>query len=397
MKKLSENSRSHVLIVDDNRQNLQVLGGFLKNEGLSVEFAIDGYSALKWLEKKYFDLILLDIMMPGMNGYEVCEIVKNNPETAEIPIIFITAVCDTNSIIKGFNTGAVDYITKPFIQDELLARVKTQLRAVSSKQQILNYLARIEEHDREIGNSILYARSIQNAVLNTTTVNHEYLPDHFILSKPKNILSGDFYWINKIDNNVIFAVMDCTGHGVPGALMSILGATLLNDIIMHDKVVMPDKILDYLRQKLIISLGQNKDFISVKDGIEGSLISYNQFTSELSFAGTQNPILHFSGNNMSQIRADRIPIGYYEKHSKFTLKTFQVRKGDTIYMYSDGFMDQFGGPESKKIMSGRFRELLSKNHNLPLESQKTKLQEYLSFWQKDLEQTDDILVVGIKF
>jgi len=390
-------NKPSVLIVDDNHKNLQVLGGFLKNEGLSVEFAVEGKAALKWLDSRKFDLILLDIMMPGMDGYEVCSMIKKNPKTSDIPVIFITAVSDTESIIKGFSIGAVDYITKPFIQDELLARVKTQLKAVKSKQQILNYLGKIEEHDREIGNSILYARNIQNAVLNTTTVSQDNLPDHFILSKPKNILSGDFYWINKIKGNVIFGVMDCTGHGVPGALMSILGATMLNEIIMRHEIVFPDKILECLRQRLILSLGQNKESIIVKDGIEGSLISYNYSSSEVNFAGTQNPILHISGNKMNEIKADRIPIGYYEKHSKFTLKTFQVRKGDTIYMYSDGFMDQFGGPESKKIMSGRFRELLSKNHNLPLESQKTKLQDYLSFWQKDLEQTDDILVVGIKF
>ena len=216
MQNVSEISRSSILVVDDNLQNLEVLGGFLKNEGLSVEFAIDGSSALSFLEKKKFDLVLLDIMMPGMNGFEVCLKLKSNPDTTEIPVIFITAVSDTESIIKGFSNGAVDYITKPFIQDELLARVKTHLKAVKSKQQILNYLSKIEEHNKDISNSIVYARNIQNAVLNSIDVNPHYLPVHFILNIPKDILSGDFCWINIIDKTVIFAVMDCTGHGVPG-------------------------------------------------------------------------------------------------------------------------------------------------------------------------------------
>jgi phosphoserine phosphatase RsbU/P len=394
---LEDTGKSSVLIVDDNFRNLQVLGGFLKNEGLSVEFAVDGESALSWLTKKKFDLILLDIMMPGMNGYEVCAEVKRNPETAEIPIIYITAVSDTESIIKGFNLGAVDYIAKPFIQEELLARVRTHLKAVRTKQRTLEYLARIQEHNLEISNSIAYAKNIQNAVLLTNGSTNQNLPDHFILNKPRNILSGDFHWINKIDDNIFFAVMDCTGHGVPGALMSILGATLLNEIIIHRKLVLPDMILEELRHKLITTLGQNKGSVSVKDGIEGSLISYNVSSSELRFAGTQNPLIHFSGSSMEVIKADRIPIGYYEKKAKFSLRTIQIRKGDTIYMFSDGFMDQFGGPDSRKIMSGKFRELLFQYHTLPLKSQKTKLFEYLSWWQQDLEQTDDILIVGIRF
>ena len=124
-------------------------------------------------------------MMPGMNGFELCTRIRNNPETADIPVIFTTAVSDTESIIKGFNTGAVDYVTKPFIPDELLARVRTHLEEVKAKQQTLDYLSKIEEHNREISNSILYANSIQNAVLKTT-INRKNLPAHFILSESKN-------------------------------------------------------------------------------------------------------------------------------------------------------------------------------------------------------------------
>jgi len=120
-------NQSSILIVDDNVKNLQVLGGFLQIEGCMVEFALDGVSALKWLEKRKFDLILLDIMMPGMDGYEVCSIIKKNPAIKDIPLIFITAKTDSESIVKGFEAGAVDYITKPFIKSELIVRVKTQL------------------------------------------------------------------------------------------------------------------------------------------------------------------------------------------------------------------------------------------------------------------------------
>jgi len=397
MKNVSVNTKPSILIVDDNPKNLQVLGGFLRDDGLSVEFAVDGSSALTWVDKKKFDLVLLDIMMPGMDGFEVCDKLKNNTDTADIPVIFITAISDSDSIIKGFNMGAVDYIVKPFIQDELLARVNTHLKAVKAKQQILDYLARIEERNRDISNSIVYARNIQNAVLGTTTINPDNLPEHFILSKPKNVLSGDFYWINNMNDQIIFAIMDCTGHGVPGALMSILGATMLNDIIVHKHILQPDKILESLRQKLILALGQNTDVISIKDGIEGSIIRYNPIFSELGFAGTQNPILLFSGDEVNEIKADKMPIGFYERSSTFSLKTIPVKKGDIVYIFSDGFRDQLGGPYTKRIKSYKLKELLTQYHELPLETQKIKLLEYLQWWQGDLEQTDDILIVGIRF
>ncbi|OFX42017.1 MAG: hypothetical protein A2X03_10780 [Bacteroidetes bacterium GWA2_40_15] len=390
-------TKSSVLIVDDNPRNLQVLGGFLKEKGLLVEFAIDGHSALEWFNKRRFDLILLDIMMPGMNGFEVCRKIKENPVTCDIPVIFITAVSDTDSIVKGFNIGAVDYITKPFIQDELLVRIKTQLEAVRSKQLILEYLSNIEEKNKNINSSIDYARYIQNAVIQTSETSSKYLPDYFIIDHPKDILSGDYYWINNIDGQVIFAVMDCTGHGVPGALMSILGTTFLNDIICHKKILQPDKILECLREKLIHSLGQKQNSVVVKDGMEGSVVNFDQSTSTLTFAGSLNPMVHIRNNEMTLLKADRFPIGFYDKEAKFSLNTIKINKDDMVYLYSDGYIDQFGGPDSKKIKSKGFRELLLTYHELPLMAQKTKLEEYLNLWRGNLEQTDDILVVGIRF
>jgi sigma-B regulation protein RsbU (phosphoserine phosphatase) len=219
MENLIKHIQPSVLIVDDNVKNLQVLGGFLKIEGISVEFALDGTSALRWLEKKKFDLVLLDIMMPGMDGYEVCSIIKKNQDTCEIPVIFITAKTDSESVIKGFETGAVDYVTKPFIQSELLIRVKTQLNFSESKRELLYYLNELEEKNNEIHSSIRYANYIQTAV-NTSDKYMKFLPENFILNLPKDTLSGDFYWICKTNGKLIIAVMDCSGHGIPGALMS---------------------------------------------------------------------------------------------------------------------------------------------------------------------------------
>ena len=265
---------------------------FYRMEGLIVEFALDGMSALSWLEKQKFDLILLDIMMPGIDGFEVCSHIKENPVNNEIPIIFITAKTDSESIIKGFESGAVDYITKPFIQSELLVRVKTQINIKKSQEQIIHYLYEIEERNKNISDSIEYGKYIQNAVISTSEKNLKYLPEHFIVNLPKDILSGDFYWLCKVDKKLIIAVMDCTGHGVPGALMSILGITLLNEIVLHDHIIQPDKILESLSYKdHSCSWAKKRDRAIIKDGIEGSVICFDPGSDKLLYSGSFNPLI----------------------------------------------------------------------------------------------------------
>lgn len=386
-----------VLIVDDNIKNIQVLGGFLQNEGIMIEFALDGKSALIWLEKKKFDLILLDIMMPGIDGYEVCKQIKKNPLINDIPIIFITAVTDSDSVVKGFDSGAVDYVTKPFIQRELLVRVRTHLEIKQTKENLIKSLIQIKERNRDISESIDYASNIQNAVVNNSEYNLEYLPGHFILNLPKDILSGDFYWFRQVGKNLVIAVMDCTGHGVPGALMSILGITLLNEIVVNDRTVQPDRILESLRSRIIRALGQKNGINYIKDGIEGSVICYNAGINRLQYSGSYNPLILIRNNEIISIKADRIPIGFYEVTGNFTLHEINIEKNDTIYLFSDGIVDQFGGPKTKRFMFKHLKEILLSIHGKPMSMQKEILTEELNRWKGDSVQTDDIMVLGIRF
>jgi phosphoserine phosphatase RsbU/P len=387
-----------ILIVDDNVKNLQVLGGFLKLDGMSVEFALEGASALKWLEKKKFDLILLDIMMPGMDGYEVCSIIKKTPGFCEIPVIFITAKSDTESVIKGFETGAVDYISKPFIQSELLVRVKTQLSISRSKDKIIHYLRQLEERNKDVCDSINYARFIQSAVLNTSEKHLKYLPEHFIFYLPKDILSGDFYWICHVGKKIIIAIMDCTGHGVPGALMSIMGITLLNEIVLHEHIIQPDKILESLRSRLLVTLGQKIGHeYSIKDGMEGLVICYNPESKVLQYSGAFNPLILIRDNELIKIKADNIPIGYYEVKGNFTLHELDIKRNDSIYMFSDGIVDQFGGPVNRRFMIQHLKDIFLANHDSDMTLQREILINELKSWQGDLIQTDDIMVMGIRF
>jgi sigma-B regulation protein RsbU (phosphoserine phosphatase) len=385
-----------VLVVDDNVKNLQILCGFLQNEGMMVEFALDGMSALSWLEKRKFDLILLDIMMPGMDGFEVCSLIKKNPVISEIPIILITAITDSESIVKGFETGAIDYITKPFIKSELLIRVKTQIEIKKSRDEITRNLKEIESKKKLITDSIQYAKTIQTAVLKASQNGLILFPEHFCLSLPKDIVSGDFYWFHKIDNKLLAGVFDCTGHGIPGAFMSILGVTLLNETVIREKIDDPHLILTRLREKIIEALGQKGTYFEVRDGMDGSIISYDLKNKTLVYSGAFNPMYLIRDNKIIELRGDRMPLSYLEKMSDFSCQEIETRPNDLIYLFTDGYKDQFGGQNNKKFSSAHFKELLIRHNKNPLEVQKQLLQDAHLNWRGNEEQIDDITVVGLR-
>jgi len=392
-----DNDESRILIVDDYVKNLQVLGGLLQNEGYLVEFALEGYSAIDWIEKSEFDLVLLDIMMPGINGYEVCKTLKKNIRNKDLPIIFLTAKIDHESVIEGFKAGAVDYISKPFIKDELLARVKTHLEIKKSRDKLAYYLAEIEEKNKDITASISYAKKIQEAMLKTSEADIDIIPEHFILFLPKDIVSGDFYWFKCIDNMVIMAIMDCTGHGVPGALMSTLGITLLNETVIDERIYAPELILESLRSKLIRALGQYDYTNMVKDGIEGSIFCFDSMKKQFHYSGSGNSLILIHEGELLAIKPQKIPIGYSEKDADFKNFSLDMSRNDLAYMFTDGYVDQFGGPDSKRLKLRRFKEILFKNHHLPLDQQKKLLLSELLSWRGVSDQTDDILVLGIRF
>lgn len=349
MKEEFPNTASSILIVDDNLENIQVLGGLIKSEGFSVEFALDGYGALDWIKKKRFDVILLDINMPGMDGYEVCSHIKKDPVNKEIPVIFLTANTGSESLIRGFETGGVDYITKPFIKSELLARLQSQLNIKKAADQIRYYLKEIETKNKRILESIDYARYIQNAVLESYETDSDFPMEHFILYLPKDIISGDFYRFYQINNIIIAAILDCTGHGVPGALMSILGITLLNEIVLQENIKEPDRILNRLKEKLIRSLGQKQGFSGVKDGIEGAVINFNPVSRILKYSGSFNPLILVRYNEVIEIKGDRISIGFSDSDNSFSLKEIEIKENDSVYLYSDGYNDQLGGKKTNGL------------------------------------------------
>jgi len=253
---------------------------------------------------------------------------------------------------------------------------------------------RIAAQKKEIMDSIIYARRIQKAILPNIEMIKESLQHFFILFKPRDIVSGDFYWESRVENEIIVIAADCTGHGVPGAFMSMLGVTFLNEIVNSKKITQPGKILDLLREKVIHSLNQQYDN-PLRDGMDISVINYNFDSKQVSFAGANNPLFLIHDGELSEIKADKMPIALYDKMVSFSNKEVELHKGDCLYIFSDGYVDQFGGPKDKKFMKKRFKNLLLDNYQKPMEQQKEILDKAYEDWKGDGEQVDDVLVIGL--
>src|SRR3989339_336650 len=224
-----------ILIVDDTPQNIQVLANILYEKGYNISIATSGNQALLSVNSDTPDLILLDIQMPEIDGYEVCEKIKSNPLTKDIPIIFLSAKIENEDLLQGFKAGAVDYITKPFNVAELTARVATHLELKRSRARIETLNRKLNVAYNKIKNSIDYARLIQEEMLPDLNILQAKGIQHLLIYKPKDIVSGDFYWMAINNEKLFIAVADCTGHGVPGAMLSISGHNLLNEIINIEK------------------------------------------------------------------------------------------------------------------------------------------------------------------
>jgi serine phosphatase RsbU (regulator of sigma subunit) len=267
---------------------------------------------------------------------------------------------------------------------------------------------KIEEIHHEISESINYATRLQEAILPEEKILNKCLSEHFLLFKPKDKVSGDFYWWEQIQTHTIISVADCTGHGVPGAFMSMLGSSFLREIVKKKNTINTGAILNELRLEVIKSLKQKGEIGEQKDGMDMAIISINHETNLVQFSGANNPLYILTNRklmdleplkdfeNFYEIKPDKMPIAIYEKMDNFTVHEIQLEKGDVLYMFSDGYADQFGGPKGKKFKYKPFKRLLSENRDKPMKEQKELLDTAFEAWRGDLEQIDDVVVLGIK-
>lgn len=287
---------------------------------------------------------------------------------------------------------------KPTYEELLEENKKLKERLISTMRELTQRNEQLLEQQKEIEDSISYAERIQAAIMPPKSMIKDALPKSFILYLPRDIVSGDFYFIEETGDEVIFAAVDCTGHGIPGALMSVVGFNYLHQAVTEHHLTQPSKILQFLDVGVNERLRQTDGQSGVNDGMDLGLCTLNKKTKMLQYSGAYNPVYIVSDGELKEIKADKFPIGVnpgglpddYNNHE------MQLKEGDCVYLFSDGYADQFGGPKGKKFMYKRLREKLLEVNNLPMPHQKEILLNTFNEWKGDEDQIDDVLLMGVR-
>ena len=408
----------------------------IKSGEIQFDFAENGEHALKKLaEDPAIDLLFTDINMPVMDGLTLLNKLKELDHIQKA--VVISAYGDLKNIRTAMNRGAFDFVTKPIDREDLevtlkkamdemqvfrqglearknLAAAQQQaLEAMQEKERLILYqnelLERqvtertleviqqkeiIEIKNREIIDSIQYAKRLQEAILPPEKLVKLYFPFSFIYYLPKDIVAGDFYWVDADDEYIWFAVADCTGHGVAGALMSMLGVSLLNQIVREKQVKDPSQILEHLNEGVIKALKQEET--EGNEGMDILLCRFDLQYRRCEFAGANRPLWMIRNDELHEFKTDKLPIGGLQfGEKKFNIQKIDLQKGDRLYLFTDGYADQFGGESGKKFMTKKLKELLIRISSRPVQVQKTLLANHFIEWKGEMEQVDDVLVAGI--
>jgi len=307
-----------------------------------------------------------------------------------------------NADIKEKNENKIEKIEKIKLSDKNKKMWELSTAIHKEKEKIEKLKKDIEKRHEEVTKSITYAQRIQKALLPTDEQQNQLKYKHFIFWKPRDIVSGDYYWMREIDDFSIIVMADCTGHGVPGAFMSVLGISFLNEIFATGQVIKASQILEKMRKLVKKALHQtniNNKKNMPSDGMDMAVMVINNNTNEVNFAGANNPLYLVRNNQLEVFKANRNPVGIHPFEKPFTDYFFNLEKNDRIFMFSDGFIDQFGGNRGRKFLSKNFKKLLLliSSQNFPVEQEKEILNNALVDWIGDKnKQIDDILIFGMK-
>ncbi|TFH21950.1 MAG: response regulator [Bacteroidia bacterium] len=402
-----------ILYIDDEENNLISFKSTFRRD-YRIHVAGTGKAGLEIMEKNTIQLVITDQKMPDMSGIEFLE--KIVPLYPDCMRMIMTGFSDMDAIIQAINKGNIyRYVSKPWNREELKIIIDSALEVYNLKSQnkhliedlkeanqnlerkVMERTRQIEQQRLNITDSIHYASRIQKALMLPSEELEKIIPSHFVLNKPKDIVSGDYYWVSKKNNKLILTVADCTGHGVPGAFMSIMGINFLNEIVNNSEIPRANEILNELRDHLIKSLGQTGQRDEAKDGMEMALCVVDIDKKQIQFSGAFRPMYLVCEGELKVINGDRMPIGIYnDELLPFTNKELAFKDNDIIYLFTDGYVDQIGGPHRKTFKSKQFKELLKEIHHKPLKEQRSILREEIEIWRSGQEQIDDIMILGVQ-
>ena len=354
--------------------------------------------------------VLLDL---GKGVFPEKDIEVTNDEIGDMVIAL-------NSLVKGMEhttdfsrevgLGNFDYDYKPLSEQDVLGHALLQMRdelkeserilelkVIERTKEIEKQKERVQMLYKNVTDSIKYAKRLQNSILPTDNLIKQHLPESFILYMSKDIVSGDFYWVEPLNKHeVLFGAIDCTGHGVPGAFMSLVGFNGLNQAVKEHNFDHPDLILNDLNMSAIESLNRDRSSDFIRDGMDLAICKLNTKTYSLEYSGAKNPLYLIRNGKLITYNADKFSIGESDISLKFKRNTIQLEKGDMIYLFTDGYVDQFGGEFGKKFKYNPFRKLLLSVAELPVDEQHELIYETIVKWQGGFEQLDDILIFGVK-
>lgn len=390
-------SELKLLLVEDSDSDAELLIKFLKKQNVKFSFK------RVWIKSEFErelisfepDLIIADYHLPQFTGMEAFRITKSLNK--QIPFIIITGAISEEILVLFMQEGVSDYILKSSLLrlPGAIENVISKKELEEEKKKIHNLNIELKEINTDIRDSIRYAKRIQEAVMSDFELFKKEFIHSFLISFPKDILSGDFFWFTKADDKIIFCVADCTGHGVPGALLSVLGCTLLNDIVVVDNICHSDKILKRLNAKIQDLLHNEKNKMS--DGMDLAICSIDESKRSIEYSGAYNPLYIVRDRKLIVINPNKQGIGGSTKHNTSYIKhIINLQKKDRIFIFSDGFADQFNHLTNKKLTRKIFQEILISSSELEIQKQKKFLSNFLTEWKGSLEQTDDVMLLGIE-
>ena len=432
-----EDLRTKILIVEDEQiialHLAQVISGF----GHEVVGICDtGFDALELFDTESPDLIFVDIIINGdMSGIDFVKKVK---EVSDVSIIYLTANTDVDTLALAKSTLPNAFLRKPFDNNELKTTIEMSVLGFAEKSSKINRLKKqnekheinikdlmdtnahlvtatwrerelkaelqktkeiIEKQNQNILASINYAKRIQKSIIPTRD-QFEILGDHFVFYKPKDVVSGDFPWLYDRGDYIYIAAVDCTGHGVPGAMMSLIGFLLLNDIVSdHDHYKTPAEVLNELHDAVVKTLKQDDPDNKAADGMDVALCRISKDMKEVIYAGAHRPLYHLSDGELKEYKGCKYPIGgmQYKGANIFEDQKVDTKKGDSVYFFSDGLPDQFGSNDNIKLGTKRIKDAILENGDAPMYEIKSIFYNLFHDWKGDYKQLDDVLMIGLRF
>ncbi len=432
-----DNSSVKVLIIEDDAFVALLLREYLSKWGYTiVDVAPNGETALEYFEKYQPNLLLVDILLEGaMTGIDVVTTIKKK---SDVPVLYITADLDAEIIDKSLHTEPSGYLIKPFDEHQLKATIETALSAFlkvnkslgslkeelsmammqveeltetnahlitatfrerALKQELEATKALIEAQSKKILDSINYSLRIQQSIIPSAEIFANALNKHCVFYKPKDVVSGDFPWLLKKGKYVYFGAIDCTGHGVPGAMMSMIGNLLLNAIVHNgDECKTPSEILAELHKAVVQTLKQDAEGNKAADGMDASLCRIDFENKDLLFSGAHLPMLFLRDGELETYKGDKFPVGgmQYRNRNTYSDHIIKLQEGDKFYIFSDGIIDQVGGEENMKLMTANLKEFILENKDVPMLDFREKISTKFEEFKGDHKQVDDVLLIGVE-